>query len=89
MRRHTALGSCAAAAILLAGCTQDRPTGLSPADLDSGPSFSTAPSAEKIPGQYIVRLRDDVQNVAGVAVQIASANGGTVGYVYTNAIKGF
>jgi chitodextrinase len=89
MRRHT-LGSCAAAAILLASCTQDRPTGLSPADLDSGPSLSAEPSAgEKIPGEYIVRLRDDVQDVAGLAVQIARANGGTVDRIYTHAIKGF
>jgi subtilisin family serine protease len=90
MRRHAVLGSCAAAAILLTSCTQDRPTGLSPSDLGSGPSLSEASSAgEKIPGQYIVRLRDDVQDVAGIAVQIAQANGGTVGYVYTHAIKGF
>jgi subtilisin family serine protease len=89
MRRHTALGSCAAAAILLAGCTQDRPTGIRPSDLDSGPSFAAAPAAEKIPGQYIVRLRDDVQDVGGVAVQIAGADGGTIGYLYSHAIKGF
>jgi len=90
MRRHAVLGSCAAAAILLTSCTQDRPTGPSPADLGSGPSLEAAPSAgEKIPGEYIVRLRDDVQDVAGVAVQIAQANGGTVDRIYTHAIKGF
>src|SRR5918999_4225202 len=91
MRRPTTLGSCAAAAILLAGCTQDRPTALSPSDLDNGPSFAAAPATAgaKIPGQYIVRLRDDVQDVAGLAMQIADANGGTIRYLYTHAIKGF
>ena len=91
MRRHTTLGSCAAAAILLAGCTQDRPTALSPSDLDNGPSFAAAPATAgaKIPGQYIVRLRDDVQDVAGIAAEIADANGGTIRFLYTHAIKGF
>jgi serine protease len=89
MRRQTTLGSCAAAAILLASCTQDRPTGISPAAQNMEPRFAAAPSSEKIPGQYIVRLRDDVGDVSGLAAQIAQANGGVVGYVYTHAIKGF
>jgi len=90
MSRHAALGSvCVAAAILLIGCTQDRSTGPSPTDL-GGPSFAAAPAeGEKVPGQYIVRLRDDVRDVPTLAAQIAILNGGRLDRIYTRAIKGF
>src|SRR4051812_35669782 len=42
-----------------------------------------------IPGQYIIRLRDDVSDPGTVANQLVSASGGTLGFVYRYAIKGF
>lgn len=44
---------------------------------------------QPIPGQYIIRLRDNVLNPGAVANELVSASGGTVGFVYRSAIKGF
>ncbi|MDQ6870977.1 MAG: S8 family peptidase [Gemmatimonadota bacterium] len=42
-----------------------------------------------IPDHYIVRLRDDVLDPGLIARQLVGANGGTIGFVYRAAIKGF
>ncbi|HVS30545.1 MAG TPA: S8 family serine peptidase [Thermoanaerobaculia bacterium] len=46
-------------------------------------------SEKKIPGQYIVVLNDDVDDVPGLADNLARGHAGVLGHVYTNAIKGF
>ncbi|MBW3563151.1 MAG: S8 family serine peptidase [Acidobacteria bacterium] len=42
-----------------------------------------------IPGQYIVVFNDDVANPAAEARALASTHAGTIGYIYSSAIKGF
>src|ERR1044071_7851753 len=42
-----------------------------------------------IPNQYIVVLDDEVAEVASASQSLASTYGGTVGYVYEHALKGF
>lgn len=54
----------------------------------------TAPTAPtqadgQIPDQYIVVLRDSVANPGGVADELASAHGLTLGQKYSHALKGF
>jgi subtilisin family serine protease len=52
------------------------------------PDFAYGRSAP-ISGQYIVVFKNDVQNPAQQAAQMAQAAGGSVKHVYTHAIKGF
>jgi hypothetical protein len=44
-----------------------------------------------IPGQYVVVLKESVpaSDVASIAAGLAGAHGGSVGHVYTHALKGF
>ncbi len=75
--------------LIAASCTQDRltaPTTTKRPQLAR--SLSTKVGA-KIPGQYIVRLRDGEPNVQQTASSIAAGAGGKVRRVYTRAIKGF
>lgn len=44
---------------------------------------------DRVPGQYIVVLRDDVQEVGRTAAEVARRVGGEVGHVYSAALKGF
>jgi subtilisin family serine protease len=75
-----------ASATMLAACSDiDSPTA-APAEL--APAFS-AGQADAIPGQYIVVFRDGVQDVAGMARQLAGAQGASLRYTYTAAIRGF
>jgi hypothetical protein len=75
--------------LVATACTQDRITEPS---LAKRPQFSRALSTkvgEKIPGQYIVRLRDDEANISQRSNAIAAAAGGKVRRVFTRAIRGF
>ena len=45
-------------------------------------------SENAVPGQYIVVLKDDVEDVHGLARDL-TARGGELGYVYTEALRGF
>jgi subtilisin family serine protease len=53
-----------------------------------GSVASAAPPSDSV-GSYIVVLRPDVANVGHAADALASANGGTVGFVYEHALRGF
>src|SRR5256886_2679008 len=64
----------------------------------SGPAASARPAAPAvvanarsvpIPGDYIVTLRDDVSDVAGVAQSIAGLHKGALKHLYRSALKGF
>ena len=78
----------AAATIFLVGCIEDQVT--DPRAPEPRVSRAEAKSVgKKIPGQYIVRLRDDVHGVSAAAAAIASAHGGVVRKTFTRAIKGF
>lgn len=44
---------------------------------------------ERVPGQYIVVLRDDTPDVGRAAAEIAQRVGGAVGHTYSAALKGF
>lgn len=44
---------------------------------------------ERVPGQYIVVLRDDTPDVGRAAAEIAQRVGGAVGHSYSAALKGF
>lgn len=82
------LCATAAATIFLAGCTEDQVTEPRAPEL-RGSRAPARSAGEKIPGQYIVRLRDEVHGVPPMAAAIASAHGGVVRKTFTRAIKGF
>jgi len=42
-----------------------------------------------VPGEYIVVFQPSVTNPAALAAQLVRANGGTLRYTYTSALKGF
>jgi subtilisin family serine protease len=46
-------------------------------------------SGDVIPGQYIVVLHPSVQNVERIARDLVEAQGGSLGFIYTHALKGF
>lgn len=74
--------------LLALGCRDDR---LTEPSVSKRPQLSRTRSrvGQKIPGQYIVQLRDDVQNPRAISAAIASAAGGSIRKIYTRAIKGF
>jgi subtilisin family serine protease len=57
--------------------------------LGNRPSPRAAQGSDVIPGQYIVRFRDDVQDAPGLARELVALSGGELGFTYTAAIKGF
>jgi subtilisin family serine protease len=83
MRRITAV---AALGFGLAACS-DVPVAPNATRTPTQASFSRS-GGIPIPGQYIVRFRDDEQNVDAQATSLASTNAGEVTRVYKTAIKG-
>lgn len=79
--RYRSAVSVLALLALPAACADDT---LSP-DAPPGPDQGLI----DIRGQYIVRLHDDVLNVAGVAQEITETHGAELLYVYRHVIKGF
>lgn len=73
--------------LLLTAACADAPT--SPLSRPSAPLLSASPGARVVPGQYIVVLHDDVDDVPGLARRLAAAHGGRVNHTYQHAIKGF
>lgn len=53
------------------------------------PTMVNAAKSAPIPGDYIVTLRDDVGDVAGVAKSIAGLHKGALKHLYKSALKGF
>ena len=75
--------SAAAVALLLSA-------GLAACRDATTPDVPTAPvSATVVPGQYIVVFRDGVTDPAGLSTRMAKAQGGTLRFTYTSALKGF
>ena len=85
MRLRSAL--LATAAVALAACQASDEIAAPSTDA----SFAATPAAasQRIPNRYIVVLRNDVRDVPGLARGLAAAHGGSVGFVYEAALKGF
>ena len=77
-------GSIVAIALLHLSCGEHAETVVSPS---VSPSVAGAVSAET--QTYVVTLRADVRDVPGEAQRLAHAHGGTVGYTYERALRGF
>jgi subtilisin family serine protease len=72
--------------LAMAACGDlDTPAPLAP---DPTPAFSQQ-ATDAIPGQYIVVLHAGSGDVDATARQLAAAHGGTVGFVYRSALRGF
>ena len=84
MRRNIAV---AALGLGLAACSDVPVAPSSPGLAPAASTLSRAGNAP-IPGQYIVRLSDNEQDVDGQSQAIASRHGGRVTRVYRSAIKG-
>ena len=69
--------------LALAAC-QDTPEPLS---LDE--PLQSRVSDEVAPDRYVVVLQPGVQDVRGVANGLVSAHGGSLGFVYQHALRGF
>ena len=52
-------------------------------------SLAQGQSSGVIPGQYIVQFSDSIRDVPGLARRLVAQSGGTLGFTYTAAIKGF
>jgi len=53
------------------------------------PGDASAAQSGVVPGEYIVVFRPSVADPAALATQLVRANGGTVRFTYTSALKGF
>ena len=74
-----------AAAFLVSAC-RDGATPVAP----GGPRADLAGGrAQLVPGQYVVVLKPDVQDVVGTASALVAAHGGTLLFTYQYALKGF
>ena len=86
MRR---LAGTAALAIGLAACSeQSVPVAPNASLSPSSANFASGNSGAPIAGRYIVRFRDDEQNVDGQANALAIQHAGKIAYLYHSAIKG-
>jgi subtilisin family serine protease len=88
--RSYSLAACAAALAFLAACS-DSPSNPAAAE-EASRNTAQRPDAATgrvVPGQYIVRFRDDAADVNGRARAIVNENGGSLKYVYQHAIRGF
>ncbi len=72
-------------AVVLSSCTDSTPTAL---DHES-PLFSASNAGGVQRNEYIIVFRDDVRDVPGLARALLTQHGGTIGFTYTSAIKGF
>ena len=56
-----------------------------------GPELADLPPAgmDKVPGQYIVVLKDNIPDVPQAAAEITKRFGATAGHSYSAALKGF
>jgi len=81
------LVTLAVAALAFTAC-QDA-SGPAPELRQNAPNTITASRSVPIPGDYIVTLRDDVTDVAGVAQSISGLHKGSLKHVYKAALKGF
>ena len=78
-------GPLAVAALALSAC-QDAS---GPAARPSAPASVSAVRGAPLPGDYIVRLRDDITDVQSIAQSIAGLHKGQIQHVYRFALKGF
>ena len=82
--RKLALSALALAALAAACVDQTAPTAV---QID--PSFASSGLSPQVADQYIVVFCDIVNDVPGVARTLATQVGGSVGFTYTTALKGF
>jgi subtilisin family serine protease len=83
MKRWTTMLSLSA--LTLAAC-QDTSGPVQQESQFRGPAAS---QSEKVPGAYIVTLRDDVEDVDGVAKSLGLKANGRLKHLYKSALKGF
>jgi len=83
-----ALSVLLATAFMIPNACQDARNPISLVPPRSSAIFNAAATGP-ISGQYIIRLRDDEPNPAAAAHQLIGLHGGTLGFVYRAAIKGF
>jgi len=76
-------------AVLFAAACRDGASVSAPLETLAEPAVAAARGGEVIPDHYIVVFNDAVRDVGGLARQLAEANGGTVGFVYQTALRGF
>jgi len=82
---HRRLAALPLVAVLAVAC-RDATTPASP----GGPMAAlSSQRPDKIPGEYIVRLRDNATNVDGLAGQMVGQYQGNLQFTYKSAIKGF
>jgi len=84
------------ALVLLTACDQSSMTGstdTSPTASEdpslAGPSASATPDDDLIEGQYIVVFNESVGNVPEQAQALANTAGGSLGFTYEHAVRGF
>ncbi|MGH7459244.1 MAG: S8 family peptidase [Longimicrobiaceae bacterium] len=84
------LAVLAAAALAVAGCSDDARAPLQPdAQANQAPVVQAGPAGEVIPDRYIVVFNPGVADAPGLANRLARAHGGSIHFTYQHALKGF
>jgi subtilisin family serine protease len=83
MRRSAFRFAMAAVVAALAACSEQ------PLPLDPSRATLESRAGSVVTDQYVVVLQDQVADPAAVGRQLAAAHGGTLGYTYSAALKGF
>jgi subtilisin family serine protease len=78
-----------ALALVLAGCNDSLVESTEESPAPRAPVASTQPDSSKIPGQYIVVLKDEVQGAATQAQRVADRRNIAVQATFEHALKGF
>jgi len=75
--------------LAVAGCSDDPLRTTATATPSSASAVRNPAGPKWIPGQYIVRFKDDVRDVPGLVRALVTAPGDSVLFVYEHTIKGF
>ena len=74
--------------LAIAACS-DSPTGTDLSPVSAGLQVVRSPTAQLIPGQYIVLFKNTVKDVQGESNRIVQSEAGRMLFVYEHAVRGF
>lgn len=86
---RASLATVGLVALTLSACQESVAPNSQPIRAPGRAAHDAQAAAAHIPDQYIVVLDDSVNDVAGRAQALTRSNGGSVGFTYTAALKGF
>jgi subtilisin family serine protease len=88
-RLHALLLAGSTAFALILGSCADNQNSVAPQQSGSKPFLKSVPDKDRVPGSYIIVLKESGGHVPDVANEMARLHGFQVNFVYESALKGF